>query len=268
MPKGSIYRQIERKLGEKLPSNLEKILIETGFDTKSAIKLINSDSIHSIEEYINSNTNLLKDTPYENTIPFKLKPGHKALILSLPVVISQEKVKIKRKDDNKNYVINKKSVGENDNGLSDIRNSSEPVNIGNIVPHEQQHTNERTNEENLKKLLLKKIVNFGIKNSFDLVVEESNIFDFEKIGDKIKCKIQCLVCDAKYTCFYNTYWNVSNFEKHLKQHFDKDVQFIEEVVIDDFENNHENNQNVLNSRVMIYKNNETQQMLDETLNED
>lgn len=65
-----------------------------------ALATINSDSIKLFEDYVNENKNLLEGTVYENLIAnnlkFKLKPGHKVLILSLPEALENNEVKKKQ----------------------------------------------------------------------------------------------------------------------------------------------------------------------------
>lgn len=82
------HKKLKNIVGRKLPQGLENIIIESGFDSESTLATINPTTIKSIEEYVNENKDLLKGTTYEsliaNNLEFKLKPGHKAIILSLP----------------------------------------------------------------------------------------------------------------------------------------------------------------------------------------
>lgn len=87
-----MFSAIEKKLREKLPANLEKIISSSGYECESALLTIDSTSIVEIENFINENKFFLKDTAYEyfltNNLQFKLKPEHRALILSIPKVLS------------------------------------------------------------------------------------------------------------------------------------------------------------------------------------
>lgn len=96
--KTNVYAELERKLGEKLPGGIQKILESTGFENKSSLLNINIDSIKDIEEYINENKYILEKTSYElclnNNYVFKVKPGHRAFILNIPKVLNSSKKKI------------------------------------------------------------------------------------------------------------------------------------------------------------------------------
>ena len=45
---------------------------------------INSEIIGDIEEFLNENMQQLENTSYKNITKFKLKPGHKSILLGLP----------------------------------------------------------------------------------------------------------------------------------------------------------------------------------------
>lgn len=52
-------------------------------------------------------------------------------------------------------------------------------------------------------------LNFGIHLIKDYCVE----------ANRPKCKIACPLCGAKFSVYFTTYWNRSNYNKHLKTHF-------------------------------------------------
>lgn len=73
---------------EEIPKCVQFILNETGFNTKWALEAIKSEHILQIEEYFNENYDRLSSgllgSIYENMVPFKVAPGHRVLIESLP----------------------------------------------------------------------------------------------------------------------------------------------------------------------------------------
>lgn len=69
------------------------MLTEAGYDSRIALKRITSERITEIEDYFNANTANLSSgfvgTCYENVQPFKILPGHRALIESLPQYLDE-----------------------------------------------------------------------------------------------------------------------------------------------------------------------------------
>lgn len=92
--KGLIFTRLEKSNNSKYPKFLKNILIHTGFNSAAALRIIDKNSIESIETYINDNFDeskiLLEDTLYLdsngnlNKTPFKFLLGHRSLILNLP----------------------------------------------------------------------------------------------------------------------------------------------------------------------------------------
>lgn len=78
---------MEESIG-KLPKFLKSILITSGYDCKSALQVLDEQSIIDIEEFVQTNrgkfAEILKDTKYENITLFKFRPGHRKLIINLP----------------------------------------------------------------------------------------------------------------------------------------------------------------------------------------
>lgn len=60
---------------------------------------------------------------------------------------------------------------------------------------------------------------FCADRNFDINKELFQVFNLREENNKIKCELKCPVCDTKkIACDYTTYWNVSNFQAHLKRH--------------------------------------------------
>lgn len=98
MQSHAFENQLKKIVGRSFPRGIGRILVESGFDCTLAIALVNQSSIKVIEEYVNEHKNILNGTAYENSPNFKLKPGHKAIILGLPQALidyEQKKQKIR-----------------------------------------------------------------------------------------------------------------------------------------------------------------------------
>lgn len=109
----NIFTVLKKRCNLKLPKEIQEILSECAFDNKSSIFEINDSACKLIEEFVTSNhsrfESILKNTKYENISPFKLLPGHKLLILSLPNHLQKvEKRKVTVKDEELPQVLLKK----------------------------------------------------------------------------------------------------------------------------------------------------------------
>lgn len=90
---------MESIIGEEIPEPIKFILTSAGYDSRLALKKITSERITEIEDYFNANIENLSSglvgSCYENVQPFKVLPGHRALIENLPQhldeIISTEK---------------------------------------------------------------------------------------------------------------------------------------------------------------------------------
>lgn len=187
-----LFRKVERILHDKLPTKIDQILFNAGFDSETALLALNHENIAEAERYINENKQILIGTSYasfctENSV-FKFKPGHKATILSIAKALKESKSTNKKKK----------------------KCESEPL-----------------DDEKLKQALITKVFNFANKQSFELLLETSDIIDFKREEDKIKSRIQCPYCPSLYKCEFTSYWNISNFEKHLKKHFANGIELLE-----------------------------------------
>lgn len=82
---------LENQIDKVIPKEVVYILTASGFDSKFSIKNLTHESIKEIEGFFNTNyselSNGLVGTRYENTRPFRILPGHQALIKSLPQYI-------------------------------------------------------------------------------------------------------------------------------------------------------------------------------------
>lgn len=212
MSKEYFLRKLQKIAGQ-FPRGLDNIIFESGYDSESAIASINSSSIKSIEDYINENKEILKNSVYEhlveNDLPFKLKPGHKSIILTLPKSLQEYKVKQKSK-----------------------------IEAALPIPPK---------EDELKKSLVAKLIKFAKKFSYEIEFSESSIHDFCDANTNLTCVVACPFCETRIKCTHKSYWLVSNFEKHLKRHFERDIQ-IETVTIEpvDITTPNENSEELLN----------------------
>lgn len=91
----NIFSKLKKIIGDDFPRPLVYILSESGFDSDVTLRTINSDSIQRIEDYFNSSIETLKNgllgSAYENMRPFKILPGYRNFIESLPTYLEQFK---------------------------------------------------------------------------------------------------------------------------------------------------------------------------------
>lgn len=90
-----IFLAINNIGDEEIPKCVQFILNETGFNTKWTLQALRLKHILQIEDYFNKNYDRLSygllGSIYENVFPFKITPGHCALIESLPENVKQMK---------------------------------------------------------------------------------------------------------------------------------------------------------------------------------
>lgn len=80
-----LWKKVQVSSGAKFPIVLQNLLISIGYDSEFALLTINEESIKSIEQEINKDKSVLKDTKYENRPgDFSFDLGDKISILSLP----------------------------------------------------------------------------------------------------------------------------------------------------------------------------------------
>lgn len=89
MASNNFFVDLEKILNEKIPHDILKILDGCYFDSAISLSSITSSTIDEIEQYVNENTDVVKNTSYEGVLPFKLKPGHKSFLLQLPIRLKE-----------------------------------------------------------------------------------------------------------------------------------------------------------------------------------
>lgn len=80
---------IEKLVGEQIPLDVVQILECSGFDSTLSLSNIDEKTIVDIEQYVNDNLHVIKNTIYANATSFKFKPGHKNFILQLSKRINE-----------------------------------------------------------------------------------------------------------------------------------------------------------------------------------
>lgn len=80
----TLFSEIENLLDDSIPSDIKQILEGCAFDTELSLLAISDEIIMDIEDHVNSEREILKNTSYENVHSFKFKPGHKIFLLQLP----------------------------------------------------------------------------------------------------------------------------------------------------------------------------------------
>lgn len=222
MPK-DVFDRFKQKLNICISSDIIKILRGTGYDSEFALECLDTENIREIEEFVNNERHILKDTVYENRLNFKFLPGHKALLLNLSNKVGE--LRDKPKSNSKSYAVETIYI---DNNHENIENNSEIIqNIGTNYIDIQKvvepidirpiSIEERSNE--LKNKLIDKLTKYSSKNKVDIRLEGKHILNYRNtINGVIKCDIECPSCLKKIPCIFKKYWLVSNIEKHFHTH--------------------------------------------------
>lgn len=212
--------------GDKFKDNLIGILTEAGYDTKSAIKSLNSSKISDIELYVNQNRDryreILKKTRYENCEIFQFLPGHAALILTLPDYIAQfpSQTTKKSRPQKRRY--------------SESEQKDHPPNKSNCQTTEtvnssiKDHTDRFGDIANIRQELIAKINKFAQKKQIDLELNDQHILNLRVENNSIKCSAQCPFCEKKVPCNYATHWVCGNFQMHIKSHITEEQYEVDE----------------------------------------
>lgn len=169
MSSENIIVKLERSLQHKIPDDLKVIIENSGFDSEASILGINKEILLDIEEFVNNNKQILEKTSYSNCFVnntvFKLKPGHKSVLLSLPSVLRKKS----------KCIVNIQSE--------------------NVV---------EINEQILKQQLIEKLVHFAEKKSIGIIFEEKIIqnFDINTKNCKVKCPICKIQIACKFLKYW------------------------------------------------------------------
>lgn len=186
----SAWLKLEKFNGEKFPECVKNLLVKCAYDTLSSLRHINPDILLKIESFLSAKKDFSADLNcchhdhYKSLDAFEFLPGHKDLILGIPLQIEQM-------DDSKKKARGKKSLSDDE--LRD-----------NLVMHLMNYV-ARINLE----------VDEG-------VISEVNIHDFRRGSDDddflCKCRFICPFCTKSFTLTFKNYWGTSNLTQHFKQH--------------------------------------------------
>lgn len=203
--KPKFFKDFEIFLGNKFPIVILNILLDCGFDNKLSLSLLKEESIKHIENHVNKNKHLIKNTNYEKLENFEFSIGHKLLITSIP-----ENLK-KFNQENKNK--------PPQNSEEEAREEKSEKGIDNFDPN------------SLKTGLLTKLQKYALKFNFNYIVEESDITKFSSDRKGFKCFVKCPLCASQFSCIYRKYWITSNFTNHIRTHFKStsEVMYVEVV---------------------------------------
>lgn len=189
-----IWTQFEEYIGSAVPNDIKVILNESGFDNLLSLVSLKEENIIQIENYLSNNKQIFqylkeyKDT--DSTEVFRLKPGHRALIVGLPNRVEKylQHVKDSKKD------------------------SKSQTNVRRKVQKD------KTDDE-LKHELTKKVSTFLKNSQFDISFDiQKDVSEFTKEENLYRCRVKCPFCEKQIVCSYVTHWAVSNLESHLKNH--------------------------------------------------
>lgn len=199
MPKDD-FKKIVLIIGGKFPVNLDIVLKSAGYDCLYSISQIDEDDIKLIEQYISNNPSPIIGTEYCPTVhdlteefQLKLKPGHKKFLLRLAIIAGNIRASEREKRSKA-----KRQICVDNQASESVKNLPKT--------------------EELKQALVRRVVKYCSSKSINIVFDDKCISKFESKSDKIKCSASCSTCNISIICHYTTYWNISNFQAHLKAH--------------------------------------------------
>lgn len=156
-------------------------MISTGYNINSNLANLNKEKIDEIEQYLNSNKNVIDNLDccysevYKRMDIFRFLLGHKALILAIPDMVG---------------------VSKKEHSLSD----------------------QELKDDLIKKLIAATGKSgFCLPAG---IISESNLLQFHRTMNErdtvCKCIFSCPFCSKKYTIKYKTFWITVNAWKHLR----------------------------------------------------
>lgn len=187
--KPQFWTEFEHFLGDRYPKFLINILLNCGFDSKVSLLNINAEVVKQIEDYVNKNRYLLKNTVYEENEPFEFLIGHKVLITSIPENI-------------KNFDAQKEKK----------KKEKKTINI---------------DQDKLEIDLLTKLNNYAKSTKSNFTVSKESVVEFNKTDFGIKCRIICPLCSKAVACEHKNHWRVSNFTNHIRSNHKEIATHIE-----------------------------------------
>lgn len=180
--KGVIFAQLEKFNKVNYPQFIKLILIENGFDTAAALKLLNKRSVENLEIIVNKKKEFLKNTTYIDKdgqlkiTPFKFKIGHETLLLNFPKDLSAY---LEHKNNYKKLKISELNIDD--------------INIS----------------------FVDKVVSYLSEKNIEGSVSSEYLSAFNKTTKNVKCLAKCLYCPSQITCTFDSSWRISNYLKHI-----------------------------------------------------
>lgn len=236
MVKKDFLSRFQIFLNNQIPEEIISILKKTGYNTPLSFESLDLAQIRNIEEYINTRKDIiesLKYSEYVNVEPFSFLPGHRAFLLGLKEKVTQfHEFERNEAGKSKNRVIKVQNLKQNKHtnlanvGIENF-GTGEEEDVENLAAISEALSVELS-VENLKSQLKAKILNFSSKKNIKLV-ENNNTdeidIDFGELEEiknihgqaRKKCMLKCLLCEIRFACYYSSYWQISNYEHHLKK---------------------------------------------------
>lgn len=198
-------------LGNAVPDFIVKTLICAGFDNAMSLTGINEEDIILIEQYAAENCRHLIDLDIDEKGTFKLKPGHRKLVLNLSekvIKYLEDKTLDKTKDKASKKKLDQSKENRTHNEYEEIELLS------------KQEITE------LKANLISKLIACARLNGLSIEFTEKEIGDIETYisysrtatnKPSYKCLVKCPFCTKFVPCTHNGHWQTSNLDKHIKK---------------------------------------------------
>lgn len=175
-------------MGSDVPKDLKNILVFCGFDNELSLMTLNEEKVQELEDFVEKNREsaAIKKIRLVQNTEFKLNPGQKAVILSLPVkcrsFVEQRKTEPTKK-------FHKKTIKRSTKTELEIKNE-----------------------------LIEKLKNYMRRWKFSVNITSADITEYKINNGVNTCRIKCPFCEKRYLVNYTTHWVVSNTEAHIRNH--------------------------------------------------
>lgn len=197
------WKQFEEFIGCKIPKIIKEILSFCAIDTL-VFDEINEQVIKDIEQTVNRNKSILKNSAYDKDGDFQFLLGHRILLLSFP-----KKYQLFCED-----LKNKKTSRKQ--RLANLK--SPEVEVSDLQETDSENADPEFSPERIRNSLVTKINAYTEKNKLKYKIVQNQIKKFKIKGNEAYCVVNCTFCDVKVPCVFNSSWNHSNFNNHIRSH--------------------------------------------------
>lgn len=198
-------------MGDTIPDVIINICRRAGYDNALAILDFDVSDIKTIEEHTEQySRDILNESDiYSDVRPFVFKPGHKKLLLTLP-----------------NKIHGFKNCKSRKNLFNSTKLEASKPFVEKVVEEVELLTESEISD--LREKLIDKI-NYSVRvcglqavfSTAEVVTDIEPYISHSLKNQKkpsYKCHVKCALCEKLIPCTHNSHWQISNLDRHLKNH--------------------------------------------------